>query len=251
MSYETNAPRARAARPVDAVEARLRQRLLAGKPAPGQTLLPERELSAELGVSRLTLRAAIARLEAEGLVRARQGDGVRVLDPRRHATLAMLAHVTLAERLDLVRAFLELRRAVAAEAVALACVRMADRDVDQLEALLAEQRDETDAALYAERDLEFSRAVLVGADNFAMLLLLNSLETVYRSQPELADALHSDRPVSLAGYEAVIMLLRARDPSRARELLRAALEAADEAVLARLAARPRKRAAAKKGRARS
>ncbi len=242
-------PRARAPRPVDAVEAKLRERLLGGTPAPGETLAPERELAVELGVSRLTLRAAIARLEAEGLVRARQGDGVRVLDPRRHATLAMLAHVTLAERLDLVRAFLELRRAVASEAVALACVRMADRDVHALEALVAAQSTETDASLYAARDLEISRAVLVGADNFAMLLLLNSLESVYRAQPELADALHADRPVSLAGYAAVIALLRARDPSRARDLLRTALEVADQAVLERLAAR-RKRST-KKGRSRS
>ena len=239
----------RASRPVDIAADRLRASLLGGDPAPGETLPPERELAVTLGVSRLTLRAALARLEAEGLVRARQGDGVHVLDPRRHATLSMLSHLALGHHLELVRAFLELRRAIAAEAVALASVRMSNVHLEGLEALVLAQRAEKNDAAYAERDLEFSRAVLVGADNFAMLLLLNTLETVYRAQPALAHALHSDRAASLAGYEAVILLIRAHEPARARDLLRTALELADAAALERLASASsaKKRRPSKKG----
>lgn len=233
--------RIRAARPVDAVTDRLREALVRGTPPPGEVLPPERTLAATLGVSRLTLRAALARLEAEGLVRARQGDGVRVLDPERHATLAMLAHVGLADRHELARAFLELRRAIAAEAIALACARMSDDAIDALERMAAAQAEERDDARYVERDLEISRAVLAGAENLAMLLLLNTVETVYRAHPALGEALHEDREASLAGYALVIALLRARDADRARGALRLALEHADAAALARFASATSKR----------
>lgn len=221
-------------RPVDTVVSHLRESILGGSPRPGETLPPERELAVTLGVSRLTLRAALARLEAEGLVRARQGDGVRVLDPRRHATLDVLAHLDFAKHADLLRSFLELRRAVACEAVALACVRITPAMLAELEELAAEQRAESDLARFAERDLAFSRAVLLGADSFAMLLLLNSVETVYRAHPELATVLHEDRELSLVGYDVVLALLRAGDADRAREVLRAALEHADSRSIERL-----------------
>ena len=60
---------------------RLRNDLLEGRWAPGETLPPERRLAEELGVSRPTLRGALATLDAEGLVRSRQGSGVVALDP--------------------------------------------------------------------------------------------------------------------------------------------------------------------------
>src|SRR3990170_2042144 len=110
------APIVRPARPVDAVVERLRDDLLAGRYR--EHLPAERQLALALGVSRLTLRAALARLEAEGLVQARQGEGVRVLEPFEHGQVGLLAHLDLAARPEIARSFLELRRAVAVEAVA-------------------------------------------------------------------------------------------------------------------------------------
>lgn len=222
---------------MDAVVERLRRALVSGDFPAGGCLPPERELSAQLGVSRLTLRAALSRLEAEGLVRARQGDGVRVLELARHATLGVLASIDLTERPDLMRSFLELRRAVAVEAVALGCARATDAQLDALDRLAALQRTERDEAAYLTRDLEFSRAVLEASGSFATLLLFNALAPVYLANPKLGRALTDDRERSLGGYEATTALLRGRDPAVAREVLRGALEVADDEALATLASR--------------
>jgi GntR family transcriptional repressor for pyruvate dehydrogenase complex len=230
----------RVARPVDAVVERLRQDVLSGVYPAGSHLPPERQLSERLGVSRLTLRAGLARLEAEGLVRARQGDGVRVLELAEHATLGVLAHLDLSARPELMRSFLELRRAIAVEAVALACARARDEAVDGLEQLARAQEQETDDARYARRDVEFARALLEASESFAALLLFNALAPVYEAHPRLGRALIADRARSLAGYGAVIALLRARDAAGARTALREALEHADAEVLAALS--PRRRA---------
>lgn len=229
------APLARVARPVDAVVSRLRSDILRGEFPAGTHLPPERQLAAGLGISRLTLRAALARLEAEGLVRARQGEGVRVLDLAEHATPAVLEHLELAARPDILRSFLELRRAVAAEAVALACERATDADLATLSALADEQARETDSARYVERDLAFARAVLKASQSFATLLVFNALAPVYAAHPELARAIVADRERSLAGYSLTVELLRARDGAAARTIVREALEHVDASALAALA----------------
>jgi GntR family transcriptional regulator len=58
----------------------LRERLLAGELEAGEQLPSEPELARSLGVSRSSLRAAIALLEAEGLLRRRHGSGTYVTE---------------------------------------------------------------------------------------------------------------------------------------------------------------------------
>ena len=71
------------------LEAALRSVLAAGKWRPGEALPPERELAEQLGVSRITLRKALERLEDEGLLLRRQGSGTYVA-PRVEQPLSVL-----------------------------------------------------------------------------------------------------------------------------------------------------------------
>lgn len=223
-------------RSVDRVAAALRTDLLGGRYPSGGYLPPERELATTLGVNRLTLRAALARLQSEGLVQPKHGAGVRVVPLREGATLEVLPHLVATRDRALVASFLELRRALATEALALACVRATDAQLDALEALAGAQRAARDPQRFAAGDLAFGRAVLVAAGSVAFELLLNSVEKAWHAAPWLHAALHEDRDAVVASYDAVIALLRARDPDTARALVRPALEAIDAAALARLAA---------------
>lgn len=65
-----------------AAEQALRAAIVSGELAPGTKLPPERLLSKQLGVSRLTLRAALATLAASGLIAVRHGSGYTVRDVR-------------------------------------------------------------------------------------------------------------------------------------------------------------------------
>ncbi|MQA02486.1 MAG: UTRA domain-containing protein [Streptosporangiales bacterium] len=60
----------------------LRHRLGGPGFPPGSRLATERAMAQELSVSRATVRAAMTRLERDGLVRRRQGDGTYVAEPR-------------------------------------------------------------------------------------------------------------------------------------------------------------------------
>jgi DNA-binding GntR family transcriptional regulator len=103
-----------------AVAERLRRRILSGALADGAPLRQD-ALAAELGVSRIPVREALAQLEAEGLVR---------LEPHRGAFVAGLSADDVAELFEL-RAAIEpllLRRAVP---------RLAADDLDAAAAALA------------------------------------------------------------------------------------------------------------------
>jgi GntR family transcriptional regulator len=63
---------------VDIAEDALRRWLATGRKRPGERLPPEQDLSAQLGISRGTLRTALRRLEEGGEIVRRQGSGTFV-----------------------------------------------------------------------------------------------------------------------------------------------------------------------------
>ncbi len=62
----------------DEIFEQIRKLIVEGKLRPGDKLPPERELATQMGVSRPTLREAINKLEARGLLEQKQGGGTFV-----------------------------------------------------------------------------------------------------------------------------------------------------------------------------
>jgi GntR family transcriptional repressor for pyruvate dehydrogenase complex len=230
---------------VDAVSDRLRNEILAGRLVAGSRLPSERELSVALGVNRLTLRAALARLEAMGLVTTRHGSGTEVASWRERAGLDALPMVMASLQpgepawLELLTSMLEMRRIVATEAVALAAVRHTADDLVILQGLAGEQAHRLeDAQAFARGDFAFQRAVVRAARNVGFELILNSFARFPEEQPELIATLYDRREASLGFYGALIELVRSRDPEGARHALRIAFGAMDDEWLARHGHRP-------------
>jgi GntR family transcriptional repressor for pyruvate dehydrogenase complex len=219
---------------VDAVADRLRGEILAGRLRPGTRLPSERELSLALGVNRLTLRASLARLEALGLITTRHGAGTVVASWRERAGLEMLGTLVKGLKLadpawhELVRSALELRRILAAEAVALAADRHTDEDIDAIAACIQVLREHVDDSLaFARADLAFMRAVCKAARNVGLELFLNTFARWPDEYPHLVTTLYDDPEVSLTLYDPVIEMIRSRDGESARTIVRRSLEALD------------------------
>ncbi len=230
---------------VDAVADRLRNEILAGRLAAGSRLPSERELSLALGVNRLTLRAALARLEAMGLVTTRHGSGTEVAAWRERAGLEALPMVMGSldpdepAWLELLTSMLEVRRVLATEAVALAAVRHTDDDIAAMREIAAAQGTRLhDAQAYARGDLEFQRAVVRAARNVGFELILNSFARFPEEQPALVATLYDKREDSVGFYGALIGLVQAGDPEGARTALRDVFTAMDEEWLGRHGHRP-------------
>jgi GntR family transcriptional repressor for pyruvate dehydrogenase complex len=225
---------------VDAVSDRLRNEILAGRLAPGSRLPSERELSLALGVNRLTLRAALARLEAMGLVTTRHGSGTEVAAWRERAGLEALPMVMGSldpdepAWLELLTSMLEVRRVLATEAVALAAERHTDEDIAAMRRIAKEQVTRlTDVQAYARGDLDFQRAVIRAARNIGFELLLNSFARFPDDQPALVATLYDRREESVGFYDTIIDIVKQRDPDAARDALRAVFSELDALWVAR------------------
>jgi GntR family transcriptional regulator, transcriptional repressor for pyruvate dehydrogenase complex len=230
---------------VDAVADRLRGEILAGRLPAGAKIPSERELSFALGVNRLTLRAALARLDALGLITTRHGSGTIVADWRERAGIDTLA--TLIGSLtpsdptwrELITSLLEVRRILAAEAVALASERRTKADLEVLALRAEEQNDRTgDVVAFARGDVAFVRAVVHASRNVAFELLLNTFARFPDEHPELVKVLFDQCETSLAYYPVVIELIRRGDAELARSIVRRELEKADDAWHGRHAPAP-------------
>ncbi|HSK38856.1 MAG TPA: winged helix-turn-helix domain-containing protein, partial [Arenibaculum sp.] len=71
------------ARVSDRVAARLLDMIAQGHLTPGQRLPGERLLAEQMGVSRVSVRAALQRLKTQGFLAAVQGGGTRVVSSTR------------------------------------------------------------------------------------------------------------------------------------------------------------------------
>jgi DNA-binding FadR family transcriptional regulator len=203
----------------------IRLRVLTGGYAPGQSLPGERELSEELGVSRLTLRAAISHLEAEGLVRAVHGSGTRVLDFRQSGGLDLFGHIAslvlsgapVPGGLSLFSSLMELRRAVAIEAVGLAAERASVEELREMRAHVSAMvalLDDPHAFMMA--DLAFARRIVRATQNLAFELLFNSVVRTVEGNRGIELAFFANARATLAVYGRLLDRLEARDHERAR-----------------------------------
>ncbi len=220
---------------MDAVADRLRDEILSGRIASGATLPSERELSLALGVNRLTLRAALARLETLGLIVTRHGARTVVASWRERAGLEALVTL-IGSKIEqenpawreLLVSMLEVRRVLAAEAVALAAERHTEKDIEAMEQAALAQRTRTgDLIAFARGDVAFQRTIVRAANNVGLELMLNTFAKFPDEQPALVVALYERPEQSTDLYPLVIQLIRTRDGSNARSIVRGALDEYD------------------------
>ena len=119
-----------------AVAGELERRILEGSLKPGDRLPSERDLAVELGVSRPSLREAIQKLVAKGLLTTRHGGGTYVTD-RLEAPFVDPWQEMLSGHPMLQGDLLEFRHMLESQAAALAAERATDADIERLDAAYA------------------------------------------------------------------------------------------------------------------
>lgn len=161
------------------VIAALRAQISSGEWPVGSRIPTEPELVEQLGVARNTVREAVRALAHNGLLDIRQGSGTYVVAT---SELAGVMHRRFADADP--RHIAELRSALESSAARLAAERRTERDVGQLEALLA-RREEAwrsgDAEAFVTADATLHMAVVAASHNDAMTAMYADLGEVLRS----------------------------------------------------------------------
>ncbi len=155
----------------DQVFEQLRELIYRGQLKPGEQVMPERELAEAMSVSRTTVRGAINKLVALGLLVQKQGQGtfVRSLENRGDNPLAVALEAENATLIDL----LEVRLGLETNAAYLAAQRATEEDIATMEATLVEMEQQAASGrLGYEADTSFHMAIAYATKNPAHVFLM-------------------------------------------------------------------------------
>ena len=209
---------------VQQVTVRLRKEITSGRFAPGDKLPSQALLSEQFEVSRSVLREAVAGLQADGLLEARQGAGVFVTDQLRAPAMPLLQPVDAA-RVSSILEILELRSAVEVEAAGLAALRRSPlqeeailRAHNKVASLVASGHRSTDA------DFEFHRSIAAATNNPRFVELLDVLGP--NAIPDMMRQGHLD--TILREHRAILLAISAGNADSARHAMQVHIRASQQ-----------------------
>jgi GntR family transcriptional regulator, transcriptional repressor for pyruvate dehydrogenase complex len=201
--------------------------ILRGILRPGERLPAERELADRLGVSRPSLRDAIADLQAKGLLSTRPGAGIFVADVLGSAFSSGLVQL-FASHQEAVFDYVSFRKDMEGLAAERAAQYGSDTDLkvvamifDKMEAA-HQKRDPTDEA---ELDAAFHLSIIEASHNVVMLHMMRSMYDLlrqgvfYNRQVMFRNRMTRDH--LLDQHRAINDALQARDPAAARAAVEA------------------------------
>ncbi len=206
----------------DALFGRLEAMITDGELTPGSQLPTQKIIAEQEQVSRTVVREAVARLEAQGLVVARQGSGVYVAEDARYRAF-QVTRDELSELSDVIR-LLEMRLGVEAEMAAFAAARRTTEDIADMRTALrrmAEVSDDPTAAAAADVRFHLAIARATRNDYFVRLIDFLGLRLVpprnlyLRDQPPEAHKAYVAKV--RAEHEAILNAITRMDVALARQ----------------------------------
>lgn len=213
---------------VSGIANELRDKIVSREYVAGHRLPSESELTRRHSVSRTVVREAIAVLRAEGLVAARKGSGVFVLDGPAAATKPF-SDLDV-DKVSSATELLELRSAVEIRSAGLAAAR---RSAAQLERLLQAHdavRKRFDAGEPTrDADFEFHYAIAEATQNrrfpeFLTVVREGIVPRVVLSQNRLDPRLSAPNPHLIREHEAIVDAIVDADPAAAEAAMTAHLD---------------------------
>ncbi|MFD3191275.1 FCD domain-containing protein [Sedimentitalea sp. HM32M-2] len=220
-----------------AVVRQIEQLILRGILRPGARLPAERELSERLGVSRPSLRDAVAELQDKGLLAARPGAGVFVADVLGSAFSPALIRL-FADHDEAVFDYLSFRRDIEALAAERAARLGTDSDLAVIQTIfqrMAEAQDRHAPKDEAILDAQFHSAIIEAGHNVVMLHMMRSMFDLMRQgvfyNRQVMFQQRTTRAALLDQHRAINDALQARDPVAARAAVLAHLDYVERSLI--------------------
>jgi len=212
----------------------LRQAILDGSIPPGERLV-ESELAETLNVSRMPVREAIRKLEAEGLLEHQPRKGVIV---KGFSEEDILEIYTLREAMEALAAVQAVRRATEDE------IRDLERAMNEIDRL-CDLGDKANAAEVFEANRIFSEGVIEACHMPRLIQVINTYKDYLERFRRITLAGASRREAVRREHRAILEAIRDRDEKRAEALTREHIRGALQAYLESLPGRKGRQAPAR------
>lgn len=200
----------------DMVFERLKRSIITGEWKPGEKIPSENRLCKELDVSRVSIRAAINRLSAIGLLESRQGGGTYVCmySGAEHIN-SIIPYIAL-ERPDRINMF-EFRKIIEVESAGLAAMRADVDNVNEMRQLAVRMRESSDPEQTALFDAEFHYMIAKATRNPIIVRVFEVLrDTYYALLKQNVDMMGS---YGAHYHELICTAIESRDSALARRYM--------------------------------
>ncbi|MDX5383229.1 MAG: FCD domain-containing protein [Rhodobacterales bacterium] len=211
--------------------------ILRGILRPGERLPSERELSERMGISRPSLREAIAELQQKGLLTSKAGAGIYVAEVLGGAFSPALTRL-FADHEEAVLDYIGFRRDMEGLAAERAARLASDTDLRVIQAIFDKmlaahsKRDPADEALL---DADFHLSIIEASHNVIMLHMMRSMYDLLRQgvfyNRQLMFRQRSIRDNLLEQHRAINEAIQARDPAAARRAVEDHLTFVENALI--------------------
>ncbi|GLW46453.1 GntR family transcriptional regulator [Streptomyces sp. NBRC 14336] len=196
---------------------RIKALIAEGSLEPGQRLPTERDLAAQLGISRSSMREAIRALTVMGVLEARHGSGIYVTRLEAGDLLETFGVVADLSRGTGLVELLEVRRILESAATAMAAARITADQLAEVERRLKAMHATDDPEEVLVHDLAFHREIALAAGNATMAAILDSLSSrTFRARVRRAYQEEGALDRTRHEHAAIHRALVARDPDAAR-----------------------------------
>lgn len=207
---------------VEQVASTIRDAILGGDYLPGDPLPSERELAGQFAVNRGTVREALERLDAWGLIETRHGGNTRVRDFLVGAGLQLLPQlVAPGGRLDagFMRDLLQLRVLLLGFTAGLAAERRDPAGLAELEAVLAAIEEEREPDALQELDWRFFLVLAQAGGNRVLTMVAHMIGEVYRQNRSLFSLLYRPGTFEAGDHRAALAAVRLGDRAAAADAM--------------------------------
>lgn len=202
---------------VDQVYEYLSQNIQSGQWKPGDKLPSEADLCGLMNVSRITVRSALGRLSALGLVYSQQGKGtfVSVPPPPKEDSLPLFYNM---DRLSL----FEFRKIIEGESAALAAMRATAEDVAAMRDAIMNMESGKTVKEIAEQDMRFHELIAKASGNEIVQYIFRITKDTYINM-FLENVSHLGANGAIH-HRQILLDIQVRDSDAARQHMNAHLD---------------------------
>ncbi len=194
--------------------------LIEGEWKAGDKLPSENELSATFGVSRMTIRQAMQKLKALGLIETRTGSGSYVREINPEDSLNELIPLMYIGEPSQMHVF-QFREMIDSESVRIATPRADEKGLAKLEDILAKMKkaaDEDDLTSFSAYDLKYHMAIVKMTENPMMIKAYDILRNVLKDSMISVIEKMKYKP-ALGFHKKILDAMKKKDAELAEKLM--------------------------------
>lgn len=207
----------------DEVFKQLMGNIMSGKWPPGEKIPSEDHLAKALSVSRVTIRAAIQRLSALGLVNVKQGEGTFIEKYTTSRHLNSLISLLTIENKDIMH-LLQLRKILEVGIIEVVAKNISDSGIARLEKIYGKMVESSeDREVFAKFDSDFHLALADLSDNPLIVVCYSVISDIFSSSMKQIVNIMGPED-ALYYHKEILRSLRQRDAEKAHELMHEHIE---------------------------